>query len=126
MRHFLSKHARTIFRTFLLLSVTLMLTSACSDDDTAYTGRLNIEFTNWEPQWTNHVYITISPIDQENKIIKQIKVSSYLVDNVVSHSIYNIELNPGNYTVRLQSDNGGAYITRYVQIQIGKTEVIEI
>lgn len=103
-----------------------MLTSACSDDDTAYTGRLNIEFTNWEPQWTNHVYITISAIDQENKIIKQIKVSSYLVDSVVSHSIYNIELNPGNYTVRLQSDNGGAYITRYVQIQIGKTEVIEI
>lgn len=126
MRHFLSKHARTIFRTFLLLSVTLMLTSACSDDDTAYTGRLNIEFTNWEPQWTNHVYITISPIGQENKIIKQIKVSSYLVANVVSHSIHDIELNPGNYKVRLQSDNGGAYITRYVQIQIGKTEVIEI
>lgn len=126
MRHFLSKHAKTIFRTFLLLSVTLVLTSACSDDDNDYTGWLNIEFTNWEPQWTNHVYITISPVGQEDKAIKKIKVSSYLVDNEVSHSIHNIELNPGNYTVCLQSENGGAYITRYIQIQVGKTEVIEI
>ena len=85
-----------------------------------YTGRLSIEFTNWEPEWTDHLFIIISPIEHEDKIIKQIKVNS--------HSVNNIELNPGNYIILIKADNNDftPHIIKHVQIQVGETEVIKI
>jgi hypothetical protein len=116
---FFSKNTK-IFRVFFLLSITLILISACSKNETTYTGRLSIEFTNWEPEWTDHLFIIISPIEHEDKIIKQIKVNS--------HSVNNIELNPGNYIILIKADNNDftPHIIKHVQIQVGETEVIKI
>lgn len=97
-----------------------MLFSACSKEETTYTGKLSIEFTKWEPEWTNHLFVIISPIEHKDSIIKQIKV--------LSNTVNAIELNPGNYTILIKADNNDytPHITKYVQIQAGKTENINI
>lgn len=120
MKQFFSSHTRAVVRTFFLLCMTLMLASACTVDETEYTGRLNIEFTQWELEWTDHLFILVSPLEQKDKIIKQVKV--------VSKTVNCIELNPGNYYILIKADNNDftPHIIEYVQVQIGKTENVEI
>lgn len=103
-----------------MLCTTLMLASACTVDETEYTGKLNIEFTQWDPEWTDHLFILVSPLEQKDKIIKQVKV--------VSKRVNSVELNPGNYYILIKADNNDftPHFTRYVQVQIGKTENVEI
>ena len=119
-QNFIFKSAKKAVRIIGLFFITLILVSACSEDETTYTGILNIEFTNWEPEWTNHLFAIISPLDQEDKIIRQIKLEH--------NSINHVELNPGNYKILIRADNSSymPYITKYVQIQIGKTENVII
>lgn len=118
-QNFLS-HTKKLFRTIFLLAVTFMLLSACSEDETDYTGRLSIEFTHWEPEWTDHLFILVSPLDHKEIVIKQLKADPKTANN--------IDLNVGNYIILIKSDDNDytPHITKYVQIQNGKTEVIKI
>lgn len=115
-QNFIFKSVKKTFRVISLLFITLILVSACSEDDTTSTGILNIEFTNWQPEWTNHLFAVISPLEQQDKIIKLIKLERKAINH--------IELNYGNYKVLIKADNNDytPYIIEYVQIQIGKTE----
>ena len=114
-----SKNLKRVLRTFLFLSVSLMLFSACSDDET-YTGRLSVVFTDWDPEWTGRTVIVVTPIDNEDKILNMQKA--------VRDSKHIIELNPGNYTVIVEYQHGNGYniARKYVQVQIGKTAVVEM
>ena len=114
-----SKNLKRVLRTFLFLSVSLMLFSACSDDET-YTGRLSVVFNEWKPEWTDRTVITVTPMDNEDKIIKTVKA--------VRDTKHIIELNPGNYTVIVEYQHGNGYniARKYVQVQIGKTAVVEM
>ena len=115
-----SKNLKGFFSMFLFLSVSLMLFSACSDDET-YTGRLSVVFNEWKPEWTDRTVITVTPMDNEDKIIKTVKA--------VRDTKHIIELNPGNYTVTFKGyGDGYGYprIEKYVQVQIGKTVVVEM
>lgn len=120
MKQIFSSHTRAVVRTFFVLCTTLMLVSACTVDETEYTGKLNIEFTQWDPEWTDHLFILVSPLEQKDKIIKQVKV--------VSKTVNSVELNPGNYYILIKADNNDftPRLIRYVQVQIGKTENVEI
>lgn len=118
-KNFISKSAKKI-SVIGLLFITLMFASACSEDDTMYTGILNIEITKWEPVWMNHLYVSIAPLEQQDKIIKTIKLEY--------HAPNRIELNPGNYKILISADNSNytPHIVRYVQVQIGKAETVTI
>lgn len=118
--NFILTSAKRTFRVINLLLITLIFASACSEDDTTYTGILNIEFTNWQPEWTNHLFAIISPLEQQDEAIKIVK----LKNSVTNH----VELNPGNYKILIRADDNDymPYIVRYVQIQIGKTENVVI
>ena len=120
IKQFFSSHRCAVVRTFFVLCTTLMLASACTVDKTEYTGKLNIEFTQWNPEWTDHLFILVSPLEQKDKIIKQVKV--------VSKTVNSVELNPGNYYILIKADNNDftPRLIRYVQVQIGKTENVEI
>ena len=109
---------------FTTLSVALLFSllslTACSDDETPTVGVLRVEFTSWKQEWTNHLSIAVTPIDQEDKIIKQ-------VDMGLEHA-KEITLNPGNYHIYIVAavDKNPLNRHEYVQIQAGATEIIKI
>ncbi|MCR6504077.1 hypothetical protein [Bacteroides muris (ex Fokt et al. 2023)] len=119
-QNFILTSAKKAFRVIGLLFITLIFASSCSEDDTTYTGILNIEITNWQPEWISHLFVIISPLEQQDEIIKIVKLTSDAPNHV--------ELNPGNYKILIRADNNDytPYITESVQIQIGKTETVVI
>lgn len=96
-----SKNLKRVLRTFLFLSVSLMLFSACSDDET-YTGRLSVVFNEWKPEWTDRTVIVVTPIDNEDKILNMQKA--------VRDSKHIIELNPGIILLPLKDTETGMVI----------------
>ncbi|MFZ1236137.1 MAG: hypothetical protein WAR39_03905 [Prevotella sp.] len=93
---------------------------SCSNDDYPTVGVLRVEFTDWKQEWTNHLSIAITPIDQEDKVIKKVDVG---MDHVKD-----IELNPGNYHIYVVAavDTHPLYWHKYAQVQAGATETIKI
>ena len=116
-------NSKRLLRKITLITLFLSMSSflsSCSEEDYPTTGILRISFSNGNTGWSNHLYIGISPFEQESKIIKSIEVGNNRINDV--------ELNPGNYNVYIRADNNNVtpYINEYVQVQSGKTVVLNI
>jgi len=109
---------RALLRSLLVAFMVFFTLSSCSDDDPV-TGILRVQFVDWEQSWTNNLCIDITPANQEDIVLKRVDVG-------INH-ITDVELNPGNYHVLVTAKTGTTLRWhRYCQVQIGKTEVVQL
>ena len=115
------KMSMLISLAFAFVSLFTFVGCSSDDDDIPTTGFVRVEFPYWSGSvGTGDVYVYLADQYASGKYvcIKSSKLRSTKTTD--------IELNPGNYYVRISMDGIDTEGDGYLQVQAGKVEVIKV
>ena len=115
------KMSMLISLAFAIMSLFTFVGCSSDDDDIPTTGFVRVEFPYWSGSvGTGDVYVYLADQYASGKYvcIKSSKLRSTKTTD--------IELNPGNYYVRISMDGIDTEGDGYLQVQAGKVEVIKV
>ena len=115
------KMSMLISLAFAFVSVFTFVGCSSDDDDIPTTGFVRVEFPYWSGSvGTGDVYVYLADQYASGNYvcIKSSKIRSTKTTD--------IELNPGNYFVRISMDGIDTEGDGYLQVQAGKVEVIKV
>ena len=115
------KMSMLISLAFAFVSLFTFVGCSSDDDDIPTTGFVRVEFPYWSGSvGTGDVYVYLADQYASGNYvcIKSSKIRSTKTTD--------IELNPGNYFVRISMDGIDTEGDGYLQVQAGKVEVIKV